>query len=85
MADDAPRRDISVDPNPLDSLQKQITRDSIPVRTRPYIGSSSPIQRHQARLVAEKRSKTLSRNPFAPLVIPEEEPDDSAEAIIAEA
>ncbi|KAL7783444.1 hypothetical protein V8C37DRAFT_414796 [Trichoderma ceciliae] len=85
---DVPRRDASVNPNLLDSLQRTIIRDSIPVRTLPFNGSSSPIRSHSMRRAAEKRTRTLSANPFAPLVVEDQESDDTfadTEILIAEA
>ncbi|KAM3451812.1 hypothetical protein MY8738_008518 [Beauveria namnaoensis] len=60
-AGDAPQRDTSVSPNPLEGPQRLITRDSIPVRTRPFTESSSPI-RQQSR-PRTKMPTTLSQTP----------------------
>ncbi|PQK18128.1 hypothetical protein BB8028_0012g00250 [Beauveria bassiana] len=87
-AGDAPRRAASVNPNSLDSSQRAITRDSIPVRTRPFTGSSSPVQQQSIRPSAEKRKQLLNSNRFAPLATENQGADDpfaDAEVLIAEA
>ncbi|KAM3519004.1 hypothetical protein MY4038_009920 [Beauveria bassiana] len=73
---DAPRRDASVNPNSLNSTQRAITRDSIPVRTRPFTGSSSPVRQQSIRPSAEKRKQLLNTNPFAPLATEDQGVDD---------
>ncbi|XWX00778.1 hypothetical protein V2A60_008799 [Cordyceps javanica] len=87
-AGDAPRRGASVNPNSLDSTQRTITRDSIPVRTRPFTGSSSPVRQQSIRPSAENRKQLLNTNPFAPLATEDQGIDDpfaDAEVLIAEA
>ncbi|KAJ3498353.1 hypothetical protein NLG97_g1182 [Lecanicillium saksenae] len=86
-ADDAPPRDAPEGPNLLDSPQRAITRDSIPVRTRPFVGSSSPIRQQSTRLETRRRNQPPSNNRFAPLATNDEEPDadTDAEILIAEA
>ncbi|KAM3451254.1 hypothetical protein NHJ6243_009636 [Beauveria neobassiana] len=61
-AGDAPRRDASVSPNPLEGPQRLITRDSIPVRTRPFTESSSPIRQQSVRSATEKRQQRPNTN-----------------------
>ncbi len=87
-AGDAPHRDASVNPNPLEGPQRLITRDSIPVRTRPFIESSSPIRQQSARPAIEKRQQRPNTNRFAPLATQTQDADDplaDAEVLIAEA
>ncbi|OAA59249.1 hypothetical protein LEL_10857 [Akanthomyces lecanii RCEF 1005] len=79
-AGDAPRRDTSKSPNELDSPQRVITRDSLPERTRPYTGSSSPVRRSIPPTVG-KQQQLPSSNRFAPLA-PE---DQGAENPLADA
>ncbi|TQW01617.1 Endonuclease/exonuclease/phosphatase [Cordyceps javanica] len=87
-AGDAPRRDTPVSPNPLEGPQRVITRDSIPVRTRPFTGSSSPIRQQSVRPAIEKRQQQSNTNRFAPLATQNQDADDplaDAEVLIAEA
>ncbi|KAF1732495.1 hypothetical protein CRV24_006383 [Beauveria bassiana] len=77
-AGDAPRRDAS----------RLITRDSIPVRTRPFTESSSPILQQSVRSATEKRQQRPNTNRFAPLATQNQDADEAladAEALIAEA
>ncbi|KAF1729477.1 hypothetical protein CRV24_010572 [Beauveria bassiana] len=87
-AGDAPRRDNSSSPNPLEGPQRLITRDSIPVRTRPFTESSSPIRQQSVQSATEKRQQRPNTNRFAPLATQNQDADDAladAEALIAEA
>ncbi|KAM3464883.1 hypothetical protein MY5147_009407 [Beauveria neobassiana] len=86
-AGDAPQRDASVSPNPLEGPQRLITRNSIPVRTRPFTESSSPIRQQSVRPATEKRQQP-NTNRFAPLATQNQDADDAladAKALIAEA
>ncbi|OAA60200.1 reverse transcriptase [Akanthomyces lecanii RCEF 1005] len=70
--------------------QRVITGDSIPVRNRPFVGSSSAIRQQSTRLEAGKRKQPPNNNRFAPLVTEDEEDEEDdaapdAEALIAEA
>ncbi|KAM3446368.1 hypothetical protein NHJ6243_010231, partial [Beauveria neobassiana] len=56
-AGDAPQRDASVSPNPLEGPQRLITRNSIPVRTRPFTESSSPIRQQILRAYSQAIAK----------------------------
>lgn len=87
IAGGAPPRDAPEGPNLLDSPQKEITRDSIPVRTRPFIGSSSPIRHQSSRPGDGNGRQPPSDNRFAPLAADGEGADaaPNAEALIAEA
>ncbi|KAM3516402.1 hypothetical protein MY4038_010375, partial [Beauveria bassiana] len=87
-AGDAPRCDASVSPDPLEGAQRLITRDSIPVRTRPFTESSSPIRQQSVRPATEKRQQRQNTNRFAPLATQNQDADDAladAEVLIAEA
>ncbi|KAM3520387.1 hypothetical protein MY4038_009438 [Beauveria bassiana] len=87
-ASDAPRRDASVSLNLLEGPQRLITRDSIPVRTRPFTESSSPIRQQSVRPATEKRQQRPNTNRFVPLATQNQDADDAladAEVLIAEA
>ncbi|KAM3440496.1 hypothetical protein NHJ13734_003263 [Beauveria thailandica] len=71
-AGDAPRRDASVNPNSLESTQRAITRDSIPVHTRPFTGAGAQF----GSSLYDKRKQFLNSNPFAPLAIEDQGADD---------
>ncbi|KAM3547207.1 hypothetical protein ARSEF4850_010157, partial [Beauveria asiatica] len=76
-AGDAPRRDASESPNPLEGPQRLITRNSIPVRTRPFTESSSPIRQQSVRPATEKRQQRPNTNRFAPLATQNQDADDA--------
>ncbi|EJP61521.1 uncharacterized protein BBA_09545 [Beauveria bassiana ARSEF 2860] len=74
----------SVSPNLLEGPQRLITHDSIPVRTRPFTESSSPIRQQSVRPAAEKRQQRPNMNRFVPLAAQNQDADDAladAEAI----
>ncbi|KAM3472256.1 hypothetical protein MY5147_005384 [Beauveria neobassiana] len=62
-AGDVPQRDTSVSPNPLEGPQRLITRDSIPVRTRPFTESSSPIRQQSTPQSSSRKLRTNLTQP----------------------
>lgn len=84
---DAPLRGAPEGPILLNSPQSAITSDSIPVRTRPFVGSSSPIRQQRTRPEVGKRKQPTKNNRFAPLATEDDEgvPAPDAEALISEA
>ena len=74
--------DLPATPNR--ATQEVIIGDSLPVRNRPFVASSSPTLRQATRL--RKRQRPITENPFAPLAeIEELEPEGAAEEAIAKA
>ena len=74
--------DLPATPNR--ATQEVIIGDSLPVRNRPFVASSSPTQRQATRL--RRKQGQARENPFAPLAdIEELEPEGVAEEAIAKA